>query len=73
MQVLAKPVAGESALASVSDYPEIAPGEDWVSDEEALGSYAVSTCANAWGLIYSQLFDGLRCEGGMPWQQPQRQ
>lgn len=72
MQALALPVAGESTAAILSEYPESASGEDWVNDEEALGSYAVSTCANAWGLIYSQLFDGLRCEGGMSWQQPQR-
>ncbi len=73
MQTVALPVGGDSIVATPSEYPEGTAGEDWANDEEALGSYAVSTCANAWGLIYSQLFDGLRCEGGMPWQQPQRQ
>jgi hypothetical protein len=72
MQVIALPVAGESTVAILSEYPESA-SEDWANDEEALRSYAVSTCTNAWGLIYSQLFDGLRCEGGTSWQQPQRQ
>jgi len=72
MQVSALPVAGEPAQAILSDYPEGAVGEDWVTDDETLRSYALSTCANAWGLIYSQLFDGLRSEGGMSWQRPQR-
>jgi len=72
MQALALPVADESVEAILSGYPEGTAGGDWVSDEETLRSYAVSTCTNAWGLVYSQLFDGLQCEGGMLWQQPQR-
>ncbi len=41
----------------LSNYPEGAAGEEW--DEETLRNNAVSTCLNAWGLVYSQLFDGL--------------
>jgi len=69
MPVLALPVAGEPAVVVLSDYPEGSTNEDWVNDEETLRSYAVSTCANAWGLVYSQLFDGLQGEGGTSWQQ----
>jgi len=69
MPVLALPMASDPAVAILSDYPEGTTNEDWVSDEETLRSYAVSTCANAWGLVYSQLFDGLQCEGGTSWQQ----
>ena len=71
MQGVASPAVSEPAEAVLSDYPEGAVAEDWVSDEEILRCYAVSTCANAWGLVYSQLFDGLRCEGGRSWQQRQ--
>jgi len=69
MPVLALPVASEPAVVVLSDYPEGATNDDWVTDEETLRSYAVGTCANAWGLVYSQLFDGLQCEGGTSWQQ----
>ena len=72
MQLLALPVPSEPAEAILSNYPEGAAGEDWESDEETLRSYAVSTCANGWGLVYSQMFEGLGCEGGTSWQQPQR-
>lgn len=71
MQALASSVARESAEADLSDYPE-ATSDDWASDQETLRSCAMSTCANAWGLVYSQLFDGLECEGGKSWQRPQR-
>jgi hypothetical protein len=71
MQALASSVARESAEADLSDYPETT-SDDWASDQETLRSCAVSTCANAWGLVYSQLFDGLECEGGKSWQRPQR-
>ena len=64
MPVPALPVAGEPELVALSDYPEGTTNEDWVCDEETLRSYSVSTCTNAWGLVYSQLFDGLQCEGG---------
>ena len=57
-----------AAEAVPLDYPEVSLAEDW--DEETLRSYAISTCANAWGLVYSQLFDGLESEGGTRWQQP---
>ncbi len=70
MQGLASPVASDPADAVPPDYPEGSVNDNW--DEETLRNYALSTCANAWGLIYSQLFDGLRCEGGISWQQPLR-
>jgi len=68
MQGFASPVAGESPGVILAEYPENTEN-DWVSDDEALQSCAVSTCANAWGLVYSQLFDGLQSEGGTPWRQ----
>jgi len=71
MQALASSVARESAEADLSEYPEATITEDWASDEDTLRSCAVSTCANAWGLVYSQLFDGLQCEGGKSCQRPQ--
>jgi len=71
MAALASSVARESAEADLSEYPETT-SDDWANDEEVLRSCAVSTCVNAWGLVYSQLFDGLGCEGGKSWQPPQR-
>jgi len=73
MPVFALPAASDPAVVVLSDYPEGTPNEDWLSDEETLRSYAVSTCANAWGLVYSQLFDGLQAEGGTRWRQPRSQ
>jgi len=57
--------------AVASEYPDTTLGDDWASDEDALRSCAVSTCTNAWGLVYSQLFDGLKDEGGTEWRQQQ--
>jgi len=63
----------QAAESVLSNYPEDVVSEDWVEDEETLKSCAVSTCVNAWGLVYSQLFDGLEGEGGTQWRQPLRQ
>ena len=63
----------QAAESVLSNYPEDVVSEDWVEDEETLKSCAVSTCVNAWGLVYSQLFDGLEGEGGTSWRQPLRQ
>ena len=38
-------------------YPE-SQAEDWVADEEAMRSHAISVCENAWALVYTPLIDG---------------
>lgn len=38
-------------------YPE-SPAEDWVGDEDAMRSHAISVCENAWALVYTPLIDG---------------
>jgi hypothetical protein len=38
-------------------YPE-SQAEDWVGDEEAMRSHAISVCENAWALVYTPLIDG---------------
>ena len=38
-------------------YPEN-QAEDWVGDEEAMRSHAISVCENAWALVYTPLIDG---------------
>ena len=57
--VLALPVKSEKrnleTLAPL--YPE-SPADDWPGDDEAMRSYAVSVCENAWGLVYTPLIDG---------------
>jgi hypothetical protein len=62
MPALALPLADQSREPVPANYPEVPANEDWVSDEETLRCYAVGTCQNAWGLVYSQLFDGLKCK-----------
>lgn len=43
--------------AQASLYPE-SQAEDWVADEDAMRSYAISVCENAWALVYTPLIDG---------------
>ena len=47
----------QSLDTQASLYPET-PAEDWVGDEDAMRSHAISVCENAWALVYTPLFDG---------------
>jgi hypothetical protein len=47
----------QSLDTQASLYPE-SPADDWLGDEDALRSHAISVCENAWALIYTPLIDG---------------
>jgi len=49
----------QSLDAQASLYPEV-PAEEWLGDEDAMRSHAISVCENAWALVYTPLIDGPR-------------